>query len=455
MPAENNTPAKSAAPRTGKLYRWYVLTVLFLIYVLACIDRQILAVMVAPIQTDHALTDTRMSLLLGLAFVSVYVLFSLPMARVADHHKRRSVIAFGLGLWSISTALFALSSRYWQLFVSRMGVGLGEACLNPAALPLLSDAFPRQSLGKAIGCYMLAVPIGNGLAGMIGGGLMEQLTAGSSLTLPLAGTLQPWQLVLLVLCLTGLLLLLLLFTVREPARNTITPAIGTAQYTSLPFKDVSVFLRAHHRVFVSLALPLVASALMFFGVGYWVPTYFMRSADTFGLEGGDLVFWWGVINMGAGATGVLSGGFLADYLSSRFRDGLWRTLMIGTVLLGAGFSLFPLAAGSAGALGLLIPGILGNGFLQAAGITTIMTITPDPIRGQVSALYFFLVNLVGAGLGPTLITLLSGLPLFSSNPLGLAMAFVALVSCVTAWLMLWKNRPDYCRLLEQMEHSKT
>lgn len=449
MPVDNNTPNNNTAPHSDSLYRWYVLAVLFLIYVLACIDRQILAVMLGPIQADHALADNQMGFLLGIAFVGVYVLFTLPMARVADHHQRRSIIAFGLSFWSIAMAFFALSRHYWQLFASRMGVGLGAACLNPAALPLLSDYFPPQSLGKAIGCYMLAVPIGNGLASMIGGGLMNQLTEGRSQTLPLLGTLQPWQLLLLVLCFTGLLLLLLLLlTVREPAKSINTTQAKNAAVSSLPFKDVGIFLLAHQGIFVALALPLVTSALMYFGVGYWVPTYFMRSADPLGLDGGGLVFWWGVINLGAGALGVLGGGLLADHLAARFVGGLWHTMMIGTLLLGIGFSLFPLVANPETALLILIPGVIGNGFLQAAGITTIMTITPNHIRGQVSALYFVLVNLLGAGIGPSLISGLSGMPLFSSNPLGRSMSVVALLSCLTASVVLLKNHSAYCRLLE-------
>jgi MFS family permease len=414
------------------------------LYVLAAVDRQILAVMVDPIRARFGLSDTELGLLAGTAFALVYALAAFPAARLADRHRRTTLIAGGLALWSLCTGLFAFARSWWQLVLCRMGVGLGEACLSPAAVSLLADYFPARNLGKAVAVYILAVPVGNGLTGVLGGAMLGSEFFTRGVATGLIDAAQPWQVLLLMLSIAGFVLLLLfMLAVREPARTRATGAV--------PNHTLAAFwqqLTAYAPVYGALALVMLTSALMYFGVGYWIPSWFTRNVQAAGPTGGELLLYWGMIGTVFGALGVLAGGFLADHLCARHADGMWRTLGIGVVLLGFGFTAFNLAGSQLHALWLLAPGVFGNGILQAAGITAVLKITPNHMRGQMSALYFLLVNLVGAGLGPTLIAWLGESVFSGTSGLARAMALTAFVSSVASLVLLARTTAT-CRKLQQ------
>jgi MFS family permease len=437
-------------PSPPATLRWHALVVLVLlssIYVLAAVDRQILAVMVDPIRARFALSDTQLALLSGSAFALVYAVAAFPAARLADLYRRTTLIAGGVALWSLCTGFFALARSGWQLLVCRMGVGLGEACLSPVAVSLLADYFPARNLGKAMAVYILAVPVGNGMTGLLGSAMLERELPGQRLASALFGPLQPWQLLLLLLSAAGFVLLVLfLLAVREPPRARTGELAGNP-----PDQSLRAFWRhlvADAAVYGALALVMLTSALMYFGVGYWVPSYFTRNLPAGGLSAADLLFYWGLIGTVAGSLGVLAGGFLADNLCARHADGMWRTLGCGTVLLGFGFTSFSLGGSHQMALVLLVPGVFGNGILQAAGITAVLKVTPRHMRGQMAALYFLLVNLVGAGLGPALIAWLGESVFAGEAGLALAMAATAFVASVGS-LVLLARTVDACRRLQQ------
>lgn len=422
----------------------FVLGLLSALYVLAAIDRQILAVMVDPIRARFNLSDTQLGLLSGTSFALVYALAAFPAARLADRHSRITLVAGGVAVWSLFTGLFAQARSWWQLVLCRMGVGLGEACLSPAALSLLADYFPARNLGKAVAVYILAVPVGNGMTGVLGSAMLDGQLPGQGVAMSWFGVSESWQLLLLLLSGAGFgLLALFMFTVREPER--VRAAVGV-----VPNHSLAAFWRQlsdHAAVYGALALALLTSALMYFGVGYWIPSHFTRSVQPGGPSAGDLLFYWGMIGTVFGSLGVLAGGFLADYLCARHADGMWRTLGIGMLLLGFGFSSFNLGGSQQAAMWLLAPGIFGNGILQAAGITAVLKITPNHMRGQTSALYFLLVNLVGAGLGPALVAFLG-----ESIGLAQAMAATAFVTSVASLLLLAKTAAT-SRQMQQAAHQ--
>jgi MFS family permease len=435
MPAE-----KSPSPPATLSWRaLIVLGLLSTLYVLAAVDRQILAVMVDPIRATFRLSDTQLGLLSGFAFALVYALAAFPAARLADRYRRITLIAGGLALWSLCTGLFALARSWWQLVLCRMGVGLGEACLSPAAVSLLADYFPARNLGKAVAVYILAVPVGNGMTGLLGSVMLDSAVAEQGVSIWLLGAVQSWQLLLLLLSVAGFgLLALFMVTVREPTRRHKAAAPGDAALDH----SLAAFgrhLATHAAVYGALALVMLTSALMYFGVGYWIPSYFTRDVQAAGMTAGDLLFYWGLIGTVVGSLGVLAGGYLSDYLSARHADGMWRALGIGTLLLGLGFTTFSFGGSQPSALLLLVPGVFGNGILQAAGITAVLKISPAHMRGQMSALYFLLVNLVGAGLGPTLVAGLGEFVFGGESGLALAMAATAFITSLASLLLLMKT----------------
>ena len=166
-----------SAPARRYAYEWYVVLVCMLAYIFSFVDRQILALMIEPIKRDLDLSDTQFSLLHGLAFSLFYAFMGIPIALLADRYSRPRIIAIGVAFWSLATAVCGLSRNFAQMFLARIGVGVGEAALSPATYSMLSDMFPRDRLGRAVGVYSIGSFIGGGLAFLIGGYVINLLKA--------------------------------------------------------------------------------------------------------------------------------------------------------------------------------------------------------------------------------------------------------------------------------------
>src|SRR3954468_19236176 len=203
----------------GPRYAWYVVAVLTLANVSGFVDRQILSLLVRPIQRDFGITDTQMSYLLGLSFAVFYSVLGIPIARWADRSSRRAIIGGGVALWSVFTTLCATASTFGRLFVMRLGVGVGEATLQAPGVSLIADCFPRDRLSRAMSVYSLGIFVGSGLAYLIGGWVVGYAGAEGTVDLPLIGAVHPWQTVFAAVGLPGLLIAALILGLREPARR--------------------------------------------------------------------------------------------------------------------------------------------------------------------------------------------------------------------------------------------
>ncbi|MHC8350073.1 MFS transporter [Pseudomonas sp. RT4P38] len=207
--------------RKSYAYEWYAVAVCMLAYIFSFIDRQILALMIEPIKHDMQLSDTQFSLLHGLAF---FLFYALPIALLADKFSRPKIIAIaiaiGIAFWSLATALCGVSKNFLQMFMARIGVGIGEAALSPATYSMLSDMFPREKLGRAVAIYSIGSFIGGGVAFLIGGYVIDLLKNLDSVAVPLLGEMRPWQVTFFLVGLPGVLVVLLIaLTVRDPARK--------------------------------------------------------------------------------------------------------------------------------------------------------------------------------------------------------------------------------------------
>src|SRR5216683_2185076 len=205
-------------------YAWYVVFILMVCYTLSFVDRQILSLLVGPMKRDLAISDTRIGLLQGLAFALFYGLMGLPLGRLADTRNRRNVIIVGVVLWSFLTGACSTARSFWSLFVARIGVGVGEATLSPSAFSLITDYFPKEKLGAALSVYSMGIFIGSGLALIAGGSVVDAVTRMPAVTVPLLGTVAPWRFTFLIVGAPGLVIALLLYTVREPSRRQLMRA---------------------------------------------------------------------------------------------------------------------------------------------------------------------------------------------------------------------------------------
>ncbi len=404
------------------IYAWYVVGVLMLAYTNSFIDRQILSLLVEPIRNDLHISDTQISLLAGLAFSVFYTLMGLPLARLADQSHRRNIITGGIATWSVMTALCGAAQNFWQLFLARIGVGVGEATLSPAAFSMISDYFPKNRIARAISVYSMGVYFGAGLALMIGGLVIKMVSAAPPVTLPIVGTIYSWQLTFIIVGALGLPILLLLFTVREPLRR------GTAKVNSssgASFTELKGFLRENTWTVVwhFAAFSLIGIGIVTYLV--WTPTWFIRTyqwdAPRIGLIYGGMTF-------ALGTAGVYAGGFVADWFHRRGRDdAILRATMYGGLIsipFAVATPLMPtenLAVISLGITTFLLA------FPQGLPAAALQVIAPNRLRAQMTALYFLVGNLIALGIGPTMVALVTDYGFGDPNKLRYSMAIVCAI----------------------------
>ena len=208
-------------------------------YMVAFIDRQILSLLIQPIKEDLGITDTQIGLLAGLAFAIFYSFIGIPIAKLADKQNRVTIISLGVALWTFMTALCGLTKTYFYLFLARIGVGVGEAALSPAAYSMIADYFPKEKLGRAIGIYVIGLYLGAGIAMLVGSAVISLVSSLPPIDLPYYGNIKPWQLTFLLVSIPGILVLLLMLTVNEPQRSNYMSSDVPKEST---FREVVTYL---------------------------------------------------------------------------------------------------------------------------------------------------------------------------------------------------------------------
>jgi MFS family permease len=432
--------APDEAPAHSPRYAWYVVGVLTLAYVSSFIDRQILALLVAPIRRDLGISDTGMSLLMGLSFALFYTFLGIPIGRLADSRSRRAIICWGIAVWSAMTAACGVVRSYPQLLLARVGVGVGEAALSPPAYSLIADYFPKERLATALSVYSMGIYIGSGLAVVIGGLALSAVPAAGTWTLPVVGAVRPWQSVFLVVAAPGLLIALLALTIREPARRGVVGA------PSVPLAEAARYLRANLRTFACHDVGIACVALVNYGIAAWTPTMFAR---TYGWAPSRTGVVTGLITMAFGVAGIVSGGRLADaMLRAGKRDAKLRACRAGAAGLLASAVLYPLMPTPELALALFVPVSFFAAFPFGAAAAAVQEAAPNQMRAQASAVYLFVVNLLGLGFGPTAVALLTDYAFASDGALRYSLAVVAAAGLVAALALLTAGLAPYRRTME-------
>jgi MFS family permease len=412
-------------------YAWYTIIVLLVAYTLAFIDRVILSLLVEPIRRDLGISDTQMSLLHGFAFAIFYSLLGIPIARLADRRDRRLIIGIGVAFWSIMNAMCGLARSFWEMFAARVGVGIGEAALSPAAYSIIADSFRPGQLGRAIGVYSAAIYGGAGLA-LIGGGTVAALVSDATrIEIPLLGSVYPWQVVFFVTGLPGLLVAAWVLSLREPARQgkavTLHPSIA----------DLVQQLRSRARAYASHIFGFTLLGITFNATLAWSPTHLMRS---FGWDAPRAAFWLGSVMLVFGSVGIILGGVLTD----RWRRAGWQdsALRVGVVS-GVGLAPFALAAPLVGdpmlAVALYAPFLFFSAFAFGAAVTALQIMTPPTLRAQVSSLFLLSMNLLALGAGPLLTALLTDYLFGSDLRVGDSLAIVGTIGALSGAALLYSG----------------
>ncbi|MCL6415480.1 MFS transporter [Aestuariirhabdus sp. Z084] len=397
----------------SKGYRRYVLILLTFVYALNFIDRQILVILQESIKTDMDLSDSQLGLLTGFAFAIFYVSVGIPIARWADIGNRRNIVALAVAVWSGMTALSGLTQNYAQLLLARIGVGVGEAGGSPPAHSIISDYYPPEERGRALSFYSTGVYLGILLGFLVGGWVNQEYG---------------WRMAFFVVGLPGIAIALLVrFTIQEPLRGQ---ADGLEQQQPSTFKETLATLwRLRSFRFFSIAAGL--TAFTSYGVGNFLPSFLIRSHEFTPMQVGVSLSL--IVGIG-GAIGTYLGGYLADKLGTH--DKRWY-LWISAImcLLGVPLSLIACFADNIVVVLAMFffSTLFGACYLGPTIAITHGLVSPG-MRAMASALLFFILNLVGLGLGPLFVGVVSDAlsPTLGSESLRYAIAITACVGVLAS-----------------------
>lgn len=409
--AQPATPSPVIAP-VSTAYRRYALWVLLIIYTLNFLDRQVVNILAEPIKRDLGLADWQLGMMTGLAFAIFYTVLGIPIARIAETKNRPYIIGISVAAWSAFTVLCGFAQNFWQLILARIGVGVGEAGCTPPAHSLITDYVPKEKRASAIAFYSIGTPLGT-LAGMAMGGLVADAYG--------------WRVAFMVAGAPGIVFALIAaFTLVEP-RKKLAAEMAARASTQISFAAALAVL-ATKKTFWLVAL--AASVKAFIGYGYapFIASFFFRVhgadiaqlAGMFGLKSaGFLGLALGLINGTAGVIGAWLGGVLADRLGAKDLRAYVTVPAIASVVTIPIFITAVSLDAPMAAIGLLSVNALLATLWYGPVYATAQSIVDPALRATASAVLLLIINLIGLGLGPVAVGLLSDI---LAGPVGLGEA---------------------------------
>ena len=409
----------SQATTIGPNYRKYALGILLIGYIINFVDRSILSLLLEPIKLELALTDSQLGFLGGLAFAVFYTFLGIPIAALADRRSRVKILAVSMVIWSAMTAICGLANNFLTLLLARIGVGVGEAGASPPSHSLISDYFPIETRATALSIYALGIPLGTMIGSFVGGWGAD--TVG-------------WRYTFFLVGVPGIIFAFIVwFTLREPPRGMSdikldapsAPPVNTA-----PPPPVSTVLKLlwSKTSFRHLAFAAGLHAFVSYGAGTWNAPFFIRIHEMSLTDIGSIL----ALIAGIGAIGTFFGGYISDKLSDRTNDKRWYFWVPGiATLVMVPFQLVAYLYGGVWVVvaSLMMVGILGNAYLGPSFAMT-QALVSLRMRAVASAILLFVLNLIGMGLGPYFVGVLSDIltPDFGIYSIRYAMCAAVLVN---------------------------
>jgi MFS family permease len=436
MKIGSNVASSNNSDYPSPAYSWYVVTILLLAYVTSFLDRTILTLLVGPIRESLNISDLELSLLHGFAFAVFYVVLGIPIARFADSHNRVRLISFGILFWSAMTAVCGFARTFWHMFLGRVGVGIGQATLSPAAYSILSDYFPPQKLVRALSVYQTGIYAGMGLAMIIGGFVIAHVP---TMDIPYYGVLEPWQVVFLIVSLPGILIFAIMRTIREPVRKGMLSRASVDK--SIPVREVATFIGARRKAYGFIVGGVAAKSLAFYGIAAWLPTYFIR---TYEWDAATVGLWYGLGSIVFGTLGINFGSVVSVWLRARgYSDANVRVCMIALICLTPVGILAPFMSSAIPSMALFYVFIFFAAFPVGCQAAALQEITPNQMRAQVTAIYLFISNMCGIGLGPTFIAFFTDVVFQNDLAVGYSMSISVAIACPIGVLFFWRGLKPY------------
>jgi len=412
---------------------WFLVWALSLAAMISYVDRQILTLLLGPIKADLKLSDTEVSLLVGLAFVVCYALFGLVSGWLTDRYSRKGLVSIGITFWSIATAACGMANSFTSLFLARMAVGVGESTLSPAAMSLITDAFPRERLARAMSVFTSATFIGMGLAMILGGASIKIATALVENEPALFGDFAPWQLSFILIGALGSLAVIPMLLAKEPPRQGIAvPVAGQAAAGGPP---LGRFVKANGRTFAGLWIGYSLYAMSGIGALSWTPTFFIR---TFGWTAPQIGVAYGLIVCIIGFIGVMIGPTVHAALTKRgMRDGY---VLFPMTCLGAagGLTIIAFSMPTAeAALAVIAVKQLIVSLPMPIMAMSMQIVAPSQLRGRLSAIYHFMGSILAAAVGPVSVAIFTDYLYRDESRVGLSIITNTALLVPLAILALW------------------
>lgn len=432
---DSNAPGRFGtvdSAHSGSVGRaWLTVATLFLAQIVSTIDRGMLALVIDPVRADLGISEMQIALLQGFAFSIFYVTVGLPLGAVADAVNRRKLLLAGIAVWSAATVAGGFAAGFGSMFASRLFIGVGEAVLGPCAVTMISDLFPPERRGRPMALYVFGSMIAFGLGSLICGLILDLAPQGAFAGLPVIGKLAPWRIAFVLVGLSGVVLLALLATLREPPRTVAAAAPG---HEKLSFGQGMRAMGRQYRLFVPYYLALALFAVGGVVATGWGAVFLTRIfAYDIGSAGKAL----GVAQVLWAALGVVAAGIVVDRVGRRFGVAGRMRLAAGLTVLALPSAL-PQFAGS-GTMAIVMLGELM--FVMAIYGTTMLSvlseIAPPSLRGFAVALYAFVMTLIGGSLGPVAVAWLTQSVFADPQAVGWSMAIVGTLAFTLSALLAW------------------
>ncbi|NIJ37558.1 MFS family permease [Sphingopyxis panaciterrae] len=427
----------------SEAYAWGVVALLIVAFTFAMIDRMILTLLVGPLKADFLLSDTQISLLHGLAFTMLYVIVGLPMGWLIDRYSRRMIAGVSVAAWSLMTALCGVSGNFTQLFLARMGVGIGEAGISPAAHSMIADYFPSSRLSLPITLYSIGGSAGSGLALIFGGSIVDYVSRLGRVTVPLFGEIHAWQASFFVAGLPGLAVAAAFLFVKEPPRRG---RLVEGDVRTVPISATIGLLREKSPFLIPQFCASAASALALLSTLAWMPTYLNRA---YGLTPGEAGLGYGLAVLIGGISGLVASGWVANRLAAAGRRDASIIVALGCTLLAfIPAALAPVVPDVTASLLLSAVAVFGFASAIALAPAALPIVIPNEMRGQVYAAYLLTISVLGYAVGPVVVAVITDNFFGDDAMVGWSMASVALVAGPVAVLLWMRARKQFSRLIE-------
>ncbi|MSO97850.1 MAG: MFS transporter [Rhodospirillaceae bacterium] len=391
--------ASSALSWPSPVYAWYVMTILVIAYSFAILDRSIISLLVQPIKQDLGVTDAQIGLLQGLAFAICFSTFGLVMGVITDRTDRRALLAGGIFVWSIATAACGLSDSFTELFISRIFVGLGEACVMPVSGSLIADYLPPKSRAKAYGILLLGGSIGTAAGGILGGNAIAIADAARGFGPAWVEGLRNWQIVFLAVGLPGVLVALWFgLTVREPARRE------KAEIVDRSLKPLIEHARLNWFAYTTLMISAILNVMCIYAQIAWVPTFIIR---VYAWPPEDVGWLLGATAITGAGSSITVGWFMSWLIAKGRDDASMIAIAVHGLFCMVFGTLTCLVPGSTLMMMMLFCKSFTSNWSSSALLMGLSQITPNEQRGQIIAIYTLVNGLIALTAGGYIIGLLS------------------------------------------------